>query len=86
MTNYNHYAKEQIESFLCDLLNDDDVTSEEIAKLISDVLLDHENYLKHQLKKLCDLRSHMTFKDLDLTVPQQREYTEVKKFYGWESV
>ena len=56
---YNDYAFEQIEAFLCDLINSDEVGSADIAMELNKIIAELEEYHAKKLNKIRDLRAAM---------------------------
>ena len=78
---YNDYAFEQIEAFLSDLINSDEVDSADIATEINKMTAELEDYHAKKLNKIRKLRASMFNATVNLTTPDTREmlYEEITR-------
>lgn len=78
---YNDYAYDQIEAFLCDLINSDDVQPAEISISINKMIADLEDYHSEKLNKIRTLRASMFNATPNPTTRDTREvlYEEITR-------
>jgi len=70
---YNDYAFEQIDAFLSDLINSDEVGSADIAMEINKMTAELEEYHAKKLNKIRDLRAAMFNATAKTTTRDTRE-------------
>lgn len=80
---YKNYAIEQIDNFLNDLLNDDEISAGDIATELNKILADAENYHQKQLTKIRKVKSALFAPPIQLQQDDTREmlYEEIKSSY-----
>ena len=79
--NHSKYCLDQIDGYLCDLINSDEMTGAEIAIELNKMIADWEDYHQKQLKKVREIRTALFTSTLEIQQKDTREmlYEEIRK-------
>ena len=79
--NHAKYCLDQIDGYLCDLINADEMTGAEIAIALNKMIADWEEYHQKQLKKVREIRTALFTSTLEIQQKDTREmlYEEIRK-------
>ena len=79
--NHSKYCLDQIDGYLCDLINADEMTGAEIAIALNKMIADWEEYHQKQLKKVREIRTALFTSTLEIQQKDTKQmlYEEIKK-------
>ena len=79
--NHSKYCLDQIDGYLCDLINTDEMTGAEIAIAMNKMIADWEEYHQKQVKKVREIRTALFTSTLEIQQKDTREmlYEEIRK-------
>lgn len=79
--NHSKYCIDQIDGYLCDLINSDEMTGAEIAIELNKMIADWEDYHQKQLKKVREIRTALFTSTLEIQQKDTKQmlYEEIRK-------
>ena len=79
--NHAKYCLDQIDGYLCDLINTDEMSGAEIAMELNKMIAEWEDYHQKQLKKVREIRTALFTSTLEIQQKDTREmlYEEIRK-------
>ena len=79
--NHSKYCLDQIDGYLCDLINADEMSGAEIAIALNKMITDWEDYHQQQLKKVRDIRTALFTSTLEIQQKDTKQmlYEEIRK-------
>ena len=78
---HSKYCLDQIDGYLCDLINADEMSGAEIAMELNKMIAEWEEYHQKQLKKVREIRTALFTSTLEIQQKDTKEmlYEEIKK-------
>ena len=79
--NHSKYCIDQIDGYLCDLINADEMSGAEIAIALNKMITDWEEYHQQQLKKVREIRTALFTSTLEIQQKDTKQmlYEEIRK-------
>lgn len=79
--NHSKYCLDQIDGYLCDLINSDEMTGAEIAIELNKMIAEWEDYHQKQLKKVREIRTALFTSTLEIQQKDTKQmlYEEIRK-------
>ena len=79
--NHSKYCIDQIDGYLCDLINADEMSGAEIAIALNKMITDWEDYHQKQLKKVREIRTALFTSTLEIQQKDTKQmlYEEIRK-------
>ena len=79
--NHSKYCLDQIDGYLCDLINSDEMTGAEIAIELNKIIAEWEDYHQKQLKKVREIRTALFTSTLEIQQKDTKQmlYEEIRK-------
>lgn len=79
--NHSKYCLDQIDGYLCDLINADEMSGAEIAIALNKMITDWEEYHQQQLKKVREIRTALFTSTLEIQQKDTKQmlYEEIRK-------
>ena len=79
--NHSKYCLDQIDGYLCDLINADEMSGAEIAMELNKMIAEWEDYHQKQLKKVREIRTALFTSTLEIQQKDTKQmlYEEIRK-------
>lgn len=79
--NHSKYCLDQIDGYLCDLINADEMSGAEIAIELNKMITEWEEYHQKQLKKVREIRTALFTSTLEIQQKDTKQmlYEEIRK-------